>query len=163
MTTILDILRPGLYVCLPMRHVSSSVTPVFAVTAGPLPGNEAGGNEEQRGSMSLLKRKFGATQENPAASAGGQDASVDRVGGDQRIRVGLTGLAAIFLLVLVAAAGLRPGPAGPAGPTPEATGEPLAVLGVAPGAGLSTVGRDAVTSASAPSVPFTPAPRPTRG
>ncbi|MFZ4110004.1 MAG: hypothetical protein ACOYKQ_05985 [Polymorphobacter sp.] len=110
--------------------------------------------------MSLLKRKFGATHENLAASAGGHDASVDRVGGDQRIRVGLTGLAAIFLLVLVAAAGLRPGPAGPA---PEATGEPLAVLGVAPGAGLSAVGRDAIISANAPPTPLAPAPRPTRG
>lgn len=51
--------------------------------------------------------------------------------GAERLRWGLTGLAAIFLLVLIAAAGLRP--AAPARPQPPA-GEPLAVLGVAPGA-----------------------------
>jgi hypothetical protein len=51
--------------------------------------------------------------------------------GAERLRWGLTGLAAIFLLVLIAAAGLRPAaPAKPQAPT----GEPLAVLGVAPGA-----------------------------
>ncbi len=49
----------------------------------------------------------------------------------QRVRVGLTGLAFIFLLVLITAAGLRPGRSvAPA----EAQGETLAVLGVAPGA-----------------------------
>ena len=48
----------------------------------------------------------------------------------QRVRAGLTGLAAIFLMVLIAAAGLRP-----ARPMAHATGhsETLAVLGVAPG------------------------------
>lgn len=52
-----------------------------------------------------------------------------RPGSSERLRWGLTGLAAIFLLVLVAAAGLRPhGRAERPG-----TGEPLAVLGVAPG------------------------------
>lgn len=114
--------------------------------------------------MSLLKRKFGAPQVNPSLSAGGQDASVGRGAGDQRIRVGLTGLAAIFLLVLIAAAGLRPGSDGPVA---EASGEPLAVLGVAPGAGLAnpygTSSRDSATPASAPAAPATPVPRPTRG
>ena len=110
--------------------------------------------------MSLLKRNSCETQENLAASAGGQDASVDRVGRDQRIRVGLTGLAAIFLLVLVAAAGLRPGSTGPA---PEATGEPLAVLGVAPGAGLSPPGHGSAQPASLSPAPATPVSRPTRG
>lgn len=53
----------------------------------------------------------------------------------QRVRVGLTGLAFIFLLVLVTAAGLRPGRSvAPA----EAQGETLAVLGVAPGADQTT-------------------------
>jgi hypothetical protein len=48
-----------------------------------------------------------------------------------RIRVGLTGLAFVFLLVLVAAAGLRPRESvAPAG----AEAETLATLGVAPGA-----------------------------
>jgi hypothetical protein len=47
----------------------------------------------------------------------------------ERLRWGLTGLAAVFLIVLAAAAGL--------GPTSReeqpGAGEPLAVLGVAPG------------------------------
>jgi hypothetical protein len=47
----------------------------------------------------------------------------------ERLRWGLTGLAAIFLIVMVAAAGLKP--AGP--PETRGTGESLAVLGVAPG------------------------------
>ena len=45
-----------------------------------------------------------------------------------RLRWGLTGLAAVFLIVM-AAAGLRP--ASP--PNKPGAGEPLAVLGVAPG------------------------------
>ena len=75
--------------------------------------------------MSLLQRKFGDKQSDRTAVA--QD-----VGVGQRVRVGLTGLAAIFLLVLVAAAGLRPAQSLA---TPQPTDEPLAVLGVAPGAG----------------------------
>jgi hypothetical protein len=110
--------------------------------------------------MSLLKRKFGAMQANVAATADGQNANVDRAGSYQRIRVGLTGLAAIFLLVLVATAGLRPGSVRS---VPETTGEPLAVLGVAPGSGLAIPGRDSATPASLPAAPAIPAPRPTRG
>jgi hypothetical protein len=50
----------------------------------------------------------------------------------QRVRVGLTGLAFIFLLMLIAAAGMRPSESvAPA----EAEGETLAMLGVAPGSG----------------------------
>ena len=50
----------------------------------------------------------------------------------QRVRAGLTGLAAIFLMVLIAAAGMRPDRSvAPAG----THGETLAVLGVAPGPG----------------------------
>lgn len=75
----------------------------------------------------------------------------------QRIRVGLTGLAAIFLLVLVAAVGVRPGQsvardqagmdARRTGPVAAGQAEPLAVLGVAPAApGESPAAR----SASAP-------------
>ena len=46
-----------------------------------------------------------------------------------RLRWGVTGLGAIMLIVMVAAAGLRP-----TGREPQpGTGEPLAVLGVAPG------------------------------
>lgn len=47
----------------------------------------------------------------------------------ERLRWGMTGLAAIFLLVMVAAASLRPAGGG----TRHGAGEPLAVLGVAPG------------------------------
>lgn len=81
----------------------------------------------------------------------------------QRVRVGLTGLAAIFLAVLIAAAGMRPvrswQPSG-------APGEPLAVLGVAPGAGSADAAPAPATAdlpapASAPV--DTPAPPPTRG
>jgi hypothetical protein len=50
----------------------------------------------------------------------------------QRVRVGLTGLAAIFILVMIAAAGVRP--AADAAP-PKGQGETLAVLGVAPSSG----------------------------
>ncbi len=45
------------------------------------------------------------------------------------MRWGLTGLAAVFLIVLVAAVGLRP----TGREEQPGTGEPLAVLGVAPG------------------------------
>jgi hypothetical protein len=53
-----------------------------------------------------------------------------RTGGrsGDRLRWGLTGLAAVFLIVMVAA-GLRP----TGGENKPGTGEPLAVLGVAPG------------------------------
>lgn len=47
----------------------------------------------------------------------------------ERLRWGLTGLAAIFLIVMAAAAGLRPN----GRQAKPSTGEPLAVLGVAPG------------------------------
>lgn len=48
----------------------------------------------------------------------------------QRVRVGMTGLAFVFMLLLVAAAGMRPERSvAPA----NAQGETLALLGVAPG------------------------------
>jgi hypothetical protein len=73
--------------------------------------------------MALLQRKLSETSEVSLDEAGAP------VAAGQRVRVGLTGLAAIFLLVLVAAAGLRPGvPHG----APQAADEPLAMLGVAP-------------------------------
>lgn len=64
--------------------------------------------------------------------------------GGERLRWGLTGLAAIFLIVMLAAARLgqapmqaRPGTGeladGEAGAGEPGAGEPLAVLGVAPG------------------------------
>lgn len=89
--------------------------------------------------MSLLTDTFGNTdsgsisgQESSAAPAPGRSALrlVQRAAA-QRIRLGLTGLAAIFLLVMIAAASLKPGH-----PVVSADShtEPLAVLGVAPGA-----------------------------
>ena len=47
----------------------------------------------------------------------------------ERLRWGLTGLAGVFLLVLITAAGLRPA----GNDDRPGTGESLAVLGVAPG------------------------------
>jgi|GEM_PF-5881415 hypothetical protein len=57
------------------------------------------------------------------------DKAVPRHG--ERLRLGLTGLGAIFLIVILVAAGLKPA-AAPAVGDPQ--GESLAVLGVAPGA-----------------------------
>jgi hypothetical protein len=67
----------------------------------------------------------------------------------QRINAGLTGLAAIFLIVVSAAAGIRSSrPASPVDPKAET----LAVLGVAPSSGT-----DATLNKSAP--PVRPATR----
>lgn len=72
----------------------------------------------------------------------------------QRIRVGLTGLACVFLIVMLAAAFLRMTGETPKADTPaqttanEATpNEPLAQLGVAPGTSLSD------SDAAAPATP----------
>ena len=78
--------------------------------------------------MSLLQRKLG---EIPEGSPDAAEIATPPAEGGRRFRVGLTGLAAIFLLVLVATAGLRPGAPNSAAP---AVDEPLAVLGVAPAA-----------------------------
>lgn len=78
--------------------------------------------------MSLLQRKLGET---PEVSLDAVGSVAPPVGASQRVRVGLTGLAAIFLLVLIAAAGLRPGVSRGAS---QAVDEPLAMLGVAPAA-----------------------------
>lgn len=63
----------------------------------------------------------------------------------ERLRLGLTGLGAIFLIVMMVAAGLkpaaRPSPADPGNAAPQ--GESLAVLGVAPGAGQTGPTADA--------------------
>jgi hypothetical protein len=72
-----------------------------------------------------------------------------------RVRVGLTGLAFVFLLLIIAAAGMRPDRSvAPAG----AGGETLAVLGVAPGSDAASIQR---ASAPAPAVPAQTARRPT--
>ncbi len=87
--------------------------------------------------MSLLNRRTGNQQSAEAVASGRYAAmrAADRligVAAAQRVRWGLTGLAAIFLLFLVASAGMRPGAS--AAPV-DSQGEPLAVLGVAPGPG----------------------------
>ncbi len=53
-----------------------------------------------------------------------------------RVRLGLTGLALVFLMVMVAAILLRP----PVEPEPKAKEDTLATLGVAPGADKSAPG-----------------------
>lgn len=65
-----------------------------------------------------------------------------------RLRTGLTGLAVVFLIVLLASALLSGSPRAPA----EQQGEPLAVLGVAPGTsnGDAPARADAVRPASQP-------------
>ena len=63
----------------------------------------------------------------PRAGASIDSRSGSRTG--DRLRWGLTGLAAVLLIVMVAAAGLRP----TGREARPGTGEPLAVLGVAPG------------------------------
>ncbi len=98
----------------------------------------------------MLERLFGDSDTTIAPASPPVDAASRRPGGRgmarrasvealgrvrasaaHRIRLGLTGLAAIFLLVMVAAAGMRPSPSVAAA---EPQAEPLAVLGVAPGA-----------------------------
>jgi hypothetical protein len=76
--------------------------------------------------MSVLQRKLGEPQD---VGLDAVDTGAAPVATAQRVRVGLTVLAAIFLIVLVATAGLRP-PVSRG--VPQAPDEPLAVLGVAP-------------------------------
>jgi hypothetical protein len=100
--------------------------------------------------MSLLKRPFGNRM---PGTIPGQDYTMRtatrlvQVAAAQRIRLGLTGLAAIFLLVLIAAAGLRPTQSAAA---TDSSAEPLAVLGVAPGAGPATFARNSPARPVAP-------------
>lgn len=83
--------------------------------------------------MTVLERRFDDAG-NPASVGGriGETPAAGEASTARRLRLGLTGLAAIFLLVLIAAAGLRP--SAPTAAAPESQAEPLAVLGVAPGA-----------------------------
>lgn len=75
--------------------------------------------------MPLLKRQLIAQ----SLSAAGRIRPAAVTSSGQRIRLGITGLGAIFLIVLVAAAGMRPDRSvAPAG----AQGEPLAQLGITP-------------------------------
>ena len=97
--------------------------------------------------MSLLKSAGGAQlqQDSPACDRGAAARTaartaerVIRIAAAQRVRWGLTGLAAIFLLVLGVSAGLRPAASTPV----DSRSEPLAVLGVAPGSGPAVFDRD---------------------
>jgi len=69
---------------------------------------------------------------------------VDKEERMQRIRIGLTGLAFVFLLVLIGTAISRSGEDPLASPTqneqatPQEPNEPLAEIGAAPGTGTST-------------------------
>ena len=102
--------------------------------------------------MSLLKSAGAAQLQNESAACGRGAAArtaerVIRVAAAQRVRWGLTGLAAIFLLVLVVSAGMRP--AASVAPV-DAHGEPLAVLGVAPGPGPAVFDRNGEPRQKAP-------------
>jgi hypothetical protein len=100
--------------------------------------------------MTVLERRFDEAG-NPASVAGriGENIAAGEASTARRLRLGLTGMAAIFLLVLIAAAGLRP--SAPTAAAPESQAEPLAVLGVAPGAGPA-----ATEVAKAPAPPTRP-------
>lgn len=102
--------------------------------------------------MPLLKQSFVKLRDRNGADEAGRPGirgpSLLRAAAAHRIRVGLTGLAAIFLIVLIAAAGVRPTRSMAA---VESQAEPLAVLGLAPGAGQT---------ADASGAP--PPPRPSR-
>lgn len=79
----------------------------------------------------------------------------------QRVRIGLTGLACVFLLVLVGTASMSGEAPAAKAPQPE---EPLAQLGVAPGSG-DAAKADAATAndLSSQPVPITPPPAPVLG
>lgn len=73
----------------------------------------------------------------------------------ERLRLGLTGLGAIFLIVMVVAAGLKPISRQR---TAEPQGESLAVLGVAPGAGSTPQPPPPTASVAPVPTPAPPAP-----
>lgn len=76
----------------------------------------------------------------------------------QRVRIGLTGLACVFLLVLIGTASMsNEAPAA----KPSQPEETLAQLGIAPGSGDQGAGNDktAPEAASQP-IPITPPPAP---
>ncbi len=70
----------------------------------------------------------------------------------QRVRLGLTGLAFVFLTILIAIVALRSERMGTTNPQPQ--GETLAMLGVAPGA------EQAPTSPTTHAAPAATAPAP---
>ena len=81
---------------------------------------------------------------------------VDREERMQRIRIGLTGLAFVFLLVLLGTAISRSGEDGSPVPaqnelaTPEEPNEPLAEIGAAPGTTGENESGEAATATKAP-------------
>lgn len=100
--------------------------------------------------MTVLERRFDDAGSSAAVAGrvGEPSATAAEASAARRIRLGLTGLAAIFLLVLIAAAGLRP--SAPHAAAPESQAEPLAVLGVAPGAAPAAEDAAPVQTAAAP-------------
>lgn len=66
-----------------------------------------------------------------------------------RLRWGVTGLGAIMLIVMAAAAGMRPA----GNEAQPGTGEPLAVLGVAPGPATRTESTGPIAPADGPADP----------
>lgn len=90
--------------------------------------------------MSLLPRQF-RVQTNKGAGPARASGTAPN---SQRIRIGVTMLATIFLIVLIAAAGMRPERSmAPA----DAQGDPLAQLGVAPSSAHEAAQRsDSVTA-----------------
>jgi hypothetical protein len=73
----------------------------------------------------------------------------------QRIRIGLTGLACVFLLVLIGAAGLAPTKSQIAAAKLGVPEEPLAQLGVAPG----STAAGAAEQTQGKTIPLSPARR----
>ncbi len=71
-----------------------------------------------------------------------------------RVRIGLTGLAAVFLLTLIGAVGFRDHDEHPAEKSvTRPAEEPLAELGVAPGSGSAAVKAEAENMLSPPAAP----------
>jgi hypothetical protein len=84
-----------------------------------------------------------------------------------RVRIGLTGLAAVFLLTLIGAVGFRDNDhASVAKPRERPAEEPLAELGVAPGSASSAVKAEAENMLTPPAAPaqvvIIPPPPPSR-
>jgi hypothetical protein len=94
--------------------------------------------------MSLLQRTFGDSA--PGNSSLRKTAKRLHLSNAHRIRVGLTGLGAIFLFVMISAASLQPSAAVSLPEPPES----LAVLGVAPGASPSAAAQEVAAAVPAP-------------
>jgi hypothetical protein len=126
---------------------------VFAAGSAQRTGNDRQRINAKRGSIELLGLSF-SQKSDLEVDAGRMNATRRNVNAAaaHRIRMGLTGLATVFLLVMFAAAGMRPTPTAAAAVAPPA--ESLAVLGVAPGAGPATIAPISIASTSIASTPI---------